>query len=113
MTQATIRQLVADSVAATLKAQAATFANTDNTNRNSGPRVTPVARKCTYTEFMSCQLFYFNGTEGAVGLIRLFERTESVFSHSNFFEKNKVKFAISTLTKDLYSGGIHSLSLLE
>nr|GEX95471.1 putative reverse transcriptase domain-containing protein [Tanacetum cinerariifolium] len=60
MTQAVIRQLVADSVAATLKAQAATFANIDNTNRNSGPRVTPVARKCTYKEFMSCQPFYFN-----------------------------------------------------
>nr|GEY71069.1 putative reverse transcriptase domain-containing protein [Tanacetum cinerariifolium] len=71
MTQATIRQLVADSVAATLKAQAATFANTDNTNRNSGLRVTPVARKCTYKEFMSCQPFYFNGTKGAVGLIRM------------------------------------------
>nr|GFB66680.1 hypothetical protein [Tanacetum cinerariifolium] len=44
MTQAAIRHLVANSVAVTLKAQAATFANTDNTNRNSGPRVTPVAR---------------------------------------------------------------------
>nr|GEU37168.1 putative reverse transcriptase domain-containing protein [Tanacetum cinerariifolium] len=100
MTQATIRQLVADSVVATLKAQAATFANTDNTNRNSGLRVTPVARKCTYKEFMSCQPFYFNGTKGAVGVIRWFERTELVFSRSNCAEKNKVKFTISTLTED-------------
>ncbi|GJV22511.1 hypothetical protein Tco_1371531 [Tanacetum coccineum] len=43
--------------------------NTDNTNRNPEPRETPAARKCTYKEFMSCQPFYFNGTEGAVGLI--------------------------------------------
>nr|GEY53685.1 RNA-directed DNA polymerase homolog [Tanacetum cinerariifolium] len=100
MTQAAIRQLVADSVAATLKAQAATLTNTDNTNRNFGSRVTPVARKCTYKEFMSCQPFYFNGTEGAVGLIRWFKRTESVFSHSNCAEKNKVKFVISTLTEE-------------
>nr|GEU53338.1 reverse transcriptase domain-containing protein [Tanacetum cinerariifolium] len=71
MTQAAIRKLVADSVAATLKAQDVTFAYTDNTNRNSGPRVTPVARICTYKEFMSCQPFYFN-----------------------------VKFAISTLTEE-------------
>ncbi|GJY12401.1 hypothetical protein Tco_0381710 [Tanacetum coccineum] len=77
MTQAAIRQLVADSVAATLEAQAATLANTNNTDRNSGPRETPVARKCTYEKFMSCQPFYFNGMEGAVGLIRWFERTES------------------------------------
>ncbi|GKG14374.1 hypothetical protein Tco_0353974, partial [Tanacetum coccineum] len=70
ITQAAIRQLVADSVAAALKAQAATIASTDNPNRNTGPRETPVERKCT---FMSCQPFYFNGTEGAVGLIRWFE----------------------------------------
>nr|GEX85638.1 reverse transcriptase domain-containing protein [Tanacetum cinerariifolium] len=100
MTQAAIRQLVTDSVAATLEAQDATLANSDITNRNSGPRETPVARKCTYKEFMSCQPFYFNGMEGAVGLIRWFEQTELVFSHSNYAEKNKVKFAISTLTEE-------------
>ncbi|GJS56412.1 reverse transcriptase domain-containing protein [Tanacetum coccineum] len=53
MTQAAIRKLVADSVSAALEAQAATMENTDNTNRNIG-----------------------QGTEGAVGLIRWFERTE-------------------------------------
>ncbi|GKF92660.1 hypothetical protein Tco_0279379, partial [Tanacetum coccineum] len=100
MTQAAIRQLVADSVVATLEAQAATLANTNNTNRNSRPRETLVARKCTYKEFMSCQPFYFNGTEGAVGLICWFERTESVFSRSNYTEDCKVKFAIGTLTED-------------
>ncbi|GJV47531.1 hypothetical protein Tco_1437743 [Tanacetum coccineum] len=35
MTQATIRKLVADSVATALEAQAATMANSDNTNRNT------------------------------------------------------------------------------
>nr|GEY47942.1 hypothetical protein [Tanacetum cinerariifolium] len=53
MTQAAIRQLVADSVAATLEAQAANMANTDNKNRNTRPRETPATRKCTYKEFMS------------------------------------------------------------
>ncbi|GJZ57095.1 hypothetical protein Tco_0612589 [Tanacetum coccineum] len=56
--------------AAALEAQAATMASIDNPNRNTGPRETHVARKCTYKEFMSCQPFYFNGTEGAIGLIR-------------------------------------------
>ncbi|GJT46320.1 hypothetical protein Tco_0955035 [Tanacetum coccineum] len=36
MSQAAIRKLVVDSVAAALEAQAATMANTDNTNRNTG-----------------------------------------------------------------------------
>nr|GEV75181.1 DUF4219 domain-containing protein/UBN2 domain-containing protein [Tanacetum cinerariifolium] len=41
MTRAAIRKLVADSVAVALEAQAATMANTDNTNRNTKPRETP------------------------------------------------------------------------
>ncbi|GJZ56522.1 putative reverse transcriptase domain-containing protein [Tanacetum coccineum] len=103
MTQAAIRKLVADSVAAALEAQAATMASTNNPNRNTGPTRTPVARKGNYKEFISCQPFYFNGTEGAVGLIRWFERTESVFSHSNCAEENKVTFATGTLTDDALS----------
>ncbi|GKD56718.1 reverse transcriptase domain-containing protein, partial [Tanacetum coccineum] len=42
-------------------------------------------------------------TEGAVGLIRWFERTESIFSHSKCAEENKVTFAIGTLTDDALS----------
>ncbi|GJV04484.1 reverse transcriptase domain-containing protein [Tanacetum coccineum] len=103
MTQAAIRQLVADSVAVALETQAATMASTENPNRNTGPRGTPVARKCTYKEFMSCQPFYFNGTEGAIGLIRWFERTEYVFSRSNCTEDCKVKIATGTLTEDALS----------
>ncbi|GJX19736.1 reverse transcriptase domain-containing protein [Tanacetum coccineum] len=86
-------------VVAALEAQVANMANTDNTNRNPEPRETPAVIKCTYKEFMSCQPFYFNGTEGAVGLIRWFERTESVFSRSNYTEDCKVKFATGTLTE--------------
>ncbi|GKA50307.1 reverse transcriptase domain-containing protein [Tanacetum coccineum] len=103
MTHAAIRQLVADSVAAALEAQAANMTYIDNNNRNTGPRETPVASKCTYKEFMSCQHFYFNGTKGDVGIIRWFKRTESVFSRSNCTEDCKVKFAIGTLTEDALS----------
>ncbi|GKF90671.1 reverse transcriptase domain-containing protein, partial [Tanacetum coccineum] len=52
---------------------------------------------------MSCQPFNFKGTEGAVGLIHWFERTESMFSHSNYTEDCKVKFATGTLTKEALS----------
>ncbi|GJY94400.1 reverse transcriptase domain-containing protein, partial [Tanacetum coccineum] len=55
MTQAAIKKLVADSVTATLEAQAATMANADNTNRNTEEIEAPVARKCSYKEFISCQ----------------------------------------------------------
>ncbi|GJT63478.1 reverse transcriptase domain-containing protein [Tanacetum coccineum] len=90
MTQAAVRKLVANSVTAALEAQASNMANTDNTTR---PREAPVARQCSYKEFMSYQPINFKGTEGAIGLIYWFERTESVFSCSNRTEDYKVKFA--------------------
>ncbi|GKB90964.1 reverse transcriptase domain-containing protein [Tanacetum coccineum] len=100
MTQAAIWKLVVDSVSAALEAQAANMANTNNTTI---PRETPVARQCSYKEFMSCQPINFKGTNGVVGLIRWFERTESVFSRSNCIEDCKVKFATSTLTEEALS----------
>ncbi|GKF65318.1 reverse transcriptase domain-containing protein, partial [Tanacetum coccineum] len=41
--------------------------------------------------------------EGAVGLIRWFERTKSVFSQSRCAEENRVTFATGTLTNDALS----------
>ncbi|GJW55819.1 putative reverse transcriptase domain-containing protein [Tanacetum coccineum] len=82
MTQAAIKKLVADSVTTALESQAANMENTDNITR---PRETPVARQC------------------AIGLIRWFERTELVFSRSNYTEGCKVKFATVTLTEEALS----------
>ncbi|GJS59059.1 reverse transcriptase domain-containing protein [Tanacetum coccineum] len=86
-----------------LKAQAASMASASNPNRNTGPTGTPVAKTGNYKEFISCQPFYFNGTEGAVDLIRWFERTESVFSRSKCAEEDRVTFATGTLTDDALS----------
>ncbi|GJS54069.1 putative reverse transcriptase domain-containing protein [Tanacetum coccineum] len=93
----------ADSVTSALEAQAATMASASNPDRNTGPTGTPAVKTGNYKEFISCQPFYFNGTEGAVGLIRWFERTESVFSRSRCAEENKVTFATGTLTDDALS----------
>ncbi|GJS94957.1 putative reverse transcriptase domain-containing protein [Tanacetum coccineum] len=79
------------------------MASASNPNRNTGPTGTPVVKMGNYKEFISCQPFYFNGTEGAVGLTRWFERTESVFSRSRCAEENKVTFATGTLTDDALS----------
>ncbi|GJX95988.1 reverse transcriptase domain-containing protein [Tanacetum coccineum] len=103
ITLAAIQQLITDGISSTLKAQAATMTNANNPNRNTGPTGTPVEKTGNYKEFVSCQPFYFNGTEGAVDLIRWFERTESVFSRSNCAEENKVTFATGTLTDDALS----------
>nr|GEV80517.1 reverse transcriptase domain-containing protein [Tanacetum cinerariifolium] len=77
--------------------------NADNTNRNPEPREAHVARKCSYKEFMSCQPFNFKSSDGAIGLIRWLEHTESMFSHNNCTEDCKVKFATGTLTEEALS----------
>ncbi|GKF47452.1 hypothetical protein Tco_0137254, partial [Tanacetum coccineum] len=110
ITLAAIQQLINDGISSALKTQAASMESASNLNRNTG---TPVAKTGNYKEFISCQPFYFNGTEGAVDLIRWFERTESVFSSSNCAEENKVTFATSTLTMMPCPGGMHTLKLLE
>nr|GEY44522.1 hypothetical protein [Tanacetum cinerariifolium] len=111
MTQAAIKKLVVDSVAIALEAQATTMVNTDNANRNTRLRETLIERNCSYKEFMSCQPFNFKGTKGAVGLSGWFERTESVFSRSNFTEDCKVKFATAMVLNseklmEVFIGGL-------
>ncbi|GKF16741.1 reverse transcriptase domain-containing protein, partial [Tanacetum coccineum] len=97
-----IRQLIADFTIA-LEAQTAAMESTSNPNRNTRPTGTPAVKTGNYKEFISCQPFYFNGIEGAVGLIHWFKQTESVFSRSRCAKENKVTFATCTLTDDALS----------
>nr|GEX71548.1 retrovirus-related Pol polyprotein from transposon TNT 1-94 [Tanacetum cinerariifolium] len=100
ITLATIQRLITDGIAAALETRAI---NTNNTNMNLEPKETPIAKRGNYKEFISCQPFYFNGMEGAIGLIRSFKRTESVFSRNKCAEEDRVTFATGTLTNDALS----------
>nr|GEW82957.1 hypothetical protein [Tanacetum cinerariifolium] len=91
MTHAAIRKLVVDSVATALEAQAATMENTNNPNRSSRLRRTPIARKCTYGKFMSCQPFYFNGNS----------KKDKIQRPSSSTQKNKVKAYPMTVKSSL------------
>nr|GFA02706.1 hypothetical protein [Tanacetum cinerariifolium] len=89
MTQDVIRQLVANSVTAALEAQAATMVSTDNLNRNTRPRETPVAKRGNYKEFISYQPFYFNGTKERLGsFASLSELNQN--SNNNNYPNNRV-----------------------
>ncbi|GKD13908.1 reverse transcriptase domain-containing protein [Tanacetum coccineum] len=81
MTQAAIRKLVADSVVAALEAQAATMANTDNTNRNTGPRETPVAIKLKFaTDTLTEEaLSWWNSFAQPIGIEEAYKTTWSEF----------------------------------
>ncbi|GJW51482.1 reverse transcriptase domain-containing protein [Tanacetum coccineum] len=103
ITLAAIQQLINDGISSALKAQVASMASASNPNRNTGPTGTPLAKTGNYKEFVSCQHFYFNGTEGAVSLIHWFERTELVFSCSHCAKENKVTYATGTLTDNALS----------
>ncbi|GJW00025.1 putative reverse transcriptase domain-containing protein [Tanacetum coccineum] len=58
--------------------------NGGNENPNGNDRgARPIARECTYQDFMKCQPLNFKGTKGVVGLIRWCENMETVFHISN------------------------------
>ncbi|GKC73513.1 putative reverse transcriptase domain-containing protein [Tanacetum coccineum] len=72
--------------------------NGGNGNPNENNRdARPVARECTYQDFMKCQPLDFKGMEGVVRLIRWFEKMETVFHINNCPEKYQVKYATCTL----------------
>ncbi|GKB09119.1 reverse transcriptase domain-containing protein [Tanacetum coccineum] len=62
----------------------------ENPNVNNGG-VIPVARECTYKEFVKYQPLNFKGTEGVVGLTRWFEKMKTVFHSSNCPPRYQVK----------------------
>nr|GEW69668.1 putative zinc finger, CCHC-type, retrotransposon Gag domain protein [Tanacetum cinerariifolium] len=62
-----------------------------------GPVTTPIARECSFAGFMKCGPTQFHGTEGAVGLVRRFEKMENTFEISEYAKVRKVKFATATL----------------
>nr|GEW98881.1 reverse transcriptase domain-containing protein [Tanacetum cinerariifolium] len=57
----------------------------------------PVARECSYQDFMKCQPLNFKGIEGVVRLIRWFEKIKIVFHISNCSKKCQLKYATCTL----------------
>ncbi|KAI3799955.1 hypothetical protein L1987_35261 [Smallanthus sonchifolius] len=55
-------------------------------------------RKCSYKTFLSCKPRNFNGTEGAVGLMRWIEKMESVIDISECTADCMVKYSTCSLT---------------
>ncbi|GJT24102.1 putative reverse transcriptase domain-containing protein [Tanacetum coccineum] len=71
-----------------------------NNNGNHGMNYggfMPVARECTFQDFLKYKPHNFLGTEGVVGLTRWFEKMETVFNISNCPSKYQVKYATRTL----------------
>ncbi|GJR84456.1 putative reverse transcriptase domain-containing protein, partial [Tanacetum coccineum] len=90
-----------ENVDAAIVAERVRHANARNDTRGSGPArgqdAAPAARECTFTGFMKCNPTAFCGIEGAVELLRWFEKIESVFGINDCAEGKKVRFAAATL----------------
>ncbi|KAI3695019.1 hypothetical protein L1987_78007 [Smallanthus sonchifolius] len=84
MTASELAALINNSVAEALAAQNAAG------QQNQQPA-------CTFKAFMDCKPHTFSGAEGAVGLLRWFEKVESVIAMCNCPVANQVKFAAGTL----------------
>ncbi|GJT86625.1 hypothetical protein Tco_1068342 [Tanacetum coccineum] len=94
LTQDTVNRMIQESVEAAIRTERERVRN--EANRAGGPNVAPVARECTFADFMKCSPITFRGNEGAVGLIRWIKKTEMVFTVSKCIEANKVVFAAAT-----------------
>ncbi|GJY98174.1 hypothetical protein Tco_0515084 [Tanacetum coccineum] len=101
LTQAAIHRMIKESVDAAIAAERARHASVGNDARGSGPArgqdAAPAVRECTFAGFMKCNHTAFHGTEGAVDLLRWFQKSESVFGINECVEGKKVKFAAATL----------------
>nr|GEX42936.1 G-type lectin S-receptor-like serine/threonine-protein kinase At4g03230 [Tanacetum cinerariifolium] len=99
LTQEDIDQLVQNGIAAAVREERERVRR--EATRAGGPArepvTAPIARECSFASFMKCGPTQFHGTEGAVGLVRWFEKMENTFEISECAEVRKVKFATATL----------------
>ncbi|GJU17569.1 putative reverse transcriptase domain-containing protein [Tanacetum coccineum] len=80
VTDEQLKRLIAQGVADVLAEREATRSGNGEENHDSGMggrRQAPLARECTYPDFMKCKRLYFKDTEGVVELTQWFERMET------------------------------------
>nr|GFC91654.1 reverse transcriptase domain-containing protein [Tanacetum cinerariifolium] len=99
LTQEDVDQLVQDGIAAAIRDERERVRReaTKAEGPTRGPMTTPIAQECSFASFMKCGPTQFHGTEGAIGLVRWFEKMENTFKISECAEVRKVKFATATL----------------
>nr|GFA13936.1 hypothetical protein [Tanacetum cinerariifolium] len=84
LTQEDVDQLVQDGIAAAIRDERERVKReaTRAEGLTRDPVTAPIARECSFACFMKCGPTQFHGTEGAVGLVRWFEKMENTFEIS-------------------------------
>ncbi|GKA71986.1 hypothetical protein Tco_0778202 [Tanacetum coccineum] len=101
VTNAQLKELINQGVVDALATRDVDRSMNGDDSHNSGTgvrRQTPLARRCTYSDFMKCKPLYFKGTKGVVELTQWFERMETVFRISNCTMENQIKFPTCNIT---------------
>ncbi|GKA78786.1 putative ribonuclease H-like domain-containing protein [Tanacetum coccineum] len=91
VTNTHLKALIDRGIADALAAHDADRSMNGDNNHNSRMgvrRQAPLARECTYSDFMKCKPLYFKGTEGVVELTQWFERMETMFLINNYTMEN-------------------------
>ncbi|GJU95607.1 hypothetical protein Tco_1320363 [Tanacetum coccineum] len=92
ITNAQLKALIDQGVADALVARDADRSMNGDDIHNLGTgvrRQAPLARECTYLDFLKYKPLYFKGTKGVVELTQWFERMEAVFRISNCIVETK------------------------
>nr|GEU81118.1 reverse transcriptase domain-containing protein [Tanacetum cinerariifolium] len=99
LTQKDVEQLVRDRIEADIRdeQERVRMEATRAGGTARGPTAAPMAREYSFSGFIKCGPTQFHETEGAVGLIRWFEKMVNTFEISECAEGNKVKFATARL----------------
>nr|GEU37363.1 putative zinc finger, CCHC-type, retrotransposon Gag domain protein [Tanacetum cinerariifolium] len=99
LTQKDVYQLVRDGIEAAIRAERerVRMEATRAGGPAGGPTTAPMARECSFAEFINCGPTQFHGTEGAIGLVCWFENRENTFEISECAEGKKVKFVTAIL----------------
>nr|GEX22909.1 hypothetical protein [Tanacetum cinerariifolium] len=99
LTQEDVDQLVRDGIEVAIKDERERVRMEATRARGParGPTAAPMVRECSFFGFMKCGPTQFHRTEGAVRLVRWFEKMENTFEISECADGKKVKFSTATL----------------
>nr|GFA07928.1 hypothetical protein [Tanacetum cinerariifolium] len=88
LTQEDVHQLVLDGIEVAIRNERERVRReaTRAGGPTGGPVTAPTVRECLFVGFIKCGPTQFHGTEGAVGLVRWFEKMESTFEISHEVE---------------------------
>ncbi|GJS46119.1 reverse transcriptase domain-containing protein [Tanacetum coccineum] len=106
VTDGQLKRLIDQGIADALAAREATRSGNGEDSHDSGMggrRQAPLARECTYPNFMKCKPLYFKGTEGVVELTQWFKRMETTNLKKKMTDKYCPRGEVKKLESEMWN----------